>query len=200
MYQGNSNAKVAIKNGTRLSDRFNIENVVMQGSVWGSLMCTATMSKIGENAYSDPKLCYKYKGAVNIPPLGMIDDLLCIQKCNKSITINSTVNSFIEANKLKLSHTKCAQIHIGKDNITCPELKVHSHSMNKSKKEKYLGDYITSSGNNKENITERVNKGYAIISEINNILNEIPLGRYRVDIGLRLRQAMFIYVTLFKHS
>ena len=197
VYQGNSNAKVAIKNGTRLSDRFNIENVVMQGSVWGSLMCTATMSKIGENAYSDPKLCYKYKGAVNIPPLGMIDDLLCIQKCNKSITINSTVNSFIEANKLNLSHTKCAQIHIGKDNITCPELKVHSHSMNKSKKEKYLGDYITSSGNNKENITERVNKGYAIISEINNILNEIPLGRYRVDIGLRLRQAMFINATLF---
>ena len=69
--------------------------------------------------------------------------------------------------------------------------------MNKTKREKYLGDYVTAVGNNKENITERVNKGYAIISEVNNILNEIPLGRYKVDIGLKLRQAMFISATLF---
>ena len=197
VYQGNSSAMVAIKNGTRLSNRFAIENVVMQGSVWGSLMCTATMSKIGDNAYSNSRFCYTYKRAVDIPPLGMIDDLLCIQKCSMSVTVNSAVNSFIETNKLQLGQAKCAQIHIGKYSDICPELKVHSHLMHKTKREKYLGDYITAKGNNKDNITERVNKGHAIIGEINNILTEIPLGRYRIDIGLKLRQAMFINATLF---
>ena len=150
VYQGNSTAKVAIKNGTHLTDRFVIDNVVMQGSVWGSLMCTATMSKIGDNAYLNPNICYKYKGAVDIPPLGMIDDLLCIQKCSMSTTVNTSVNSFIETNKLKLGQSKCGQIHIGKYNDACPELKVHSNSMNKTKREKYLGDYVTAVGNNKE--------------------------------------------------
>ena len=48
--------------------------------------------------------------------------------------------------------------------------------MDKNTKEKYLGDYITASGSNRDNITERINKGYAIVSEINNILTDIPLG------------------------
>ena len=126
----------------------------------------------------------------------MIDDLLCIQKCSMSVTVNSAVNSFIETNKLQLGQAKCAQIHIGKYSDICPELKVHSHLMHKTKREKYLGDYITAKGNNKDNITERVNKGHAIIGEINNILTEIPLGRYRIDIGLKLRQVMFINATL----
>ena len=38
IYQGNSLANVAVKNGDRLSKRFEIDNIVMQGSVWGSLM------------------------------------------------------------------------------------------------------------------------------------------------------------------
>ena len=160
-------------------------------------MCTATMSRIGDIAYKNPNLCYKYKGKVNVPPLGMIDDLLCIQKCSSSVTVNASVNTFIDTIKLRFSQHKCGQIHIGKYDAACPELKVHSVSMNKTNKEKYLGDFISASGSNKDNITERVNKGYAIVSEINNILTDIPLGRFRIDIGLKLRQAMFINATIF---
>ena len=65
----------------------------MQGSVWGSLMCTATMSRLGDAAYENQKLCYKYKGEVLVPPLGMIDDLLCIQKCNQSLAVNTAENT-----------------------------------------------------------------------------------------------------------
>ena len=65
-------ASVAIKNGENLTQRFVIENTVMQGSVWGSLMCTATMSKIGDQAYENLELCYMYKNVVAVPPLGMI--------------------------------------------------------------------------------------------------------------------------------
>ena len=64
--------------------------------------------------------------------------------------------------------------------------------MKKSHKEKYLGDIISDKGDHKDNIDERVNKGYVIVNEIKAILKEIPLGQYKLDIGLKLRQAMFI--------
>ena len=44
---------------------------------------------------------------------------------------------------------------------------------------------------------ERRNKGYGIVSEIIAILEEIPLGRYKLEIGLMLRQAMLLNGILF---
>ena len=132
-------------------------------------MYTATMSKIGDQAYENLDLCYVYKNIVAVAPLGMIDDLLCIQKCNKSYT---AVNTFVELKKLKFNNGKFSQMHIGKSVDMCSELKVHSEAMNKFNIEKYLGDIVSTSGNIKENISKRV-----CISEINNILKEIPLGQ-----------------------
>ena len=69
--------------------------------------------------------------------------------------------------------------------------------MRNSNEEKYLGDRINRDAKLDATIEDRVNKGYGIISEINAILEEIPLGKYRVEIGLKLRQAMLINGILF---
>ena len=53
------------------------------------------------------KMTYKYKGRVETPCLGMVDDILCIQKCSSSTAkLNAVVNAFIENKKLKLSKKK----------------------------------------------------------------------------------------------
>ena len=78
-----------------------------------------------------------------------------------------------------------------------PELKIHNEKMNESKKEKYLGDYITSSGKNDATIEDRKNKGYGIVAEILAILDDIPLGKYKMEIGLMLRQAMLLNGILY---
>ena len=170
----------------------------MQGSVWGSLFCTATMDKLGELVYDNEKLLYWYKGVVAVPPLCMVDDILAIQECSKdSVQINSVINSFIELKKLTLSSKKCSKIHVGKASSSCPELKVHDMKMKNSEKEKYLGDQLSSSSKIKETIDERVAKGYGVVYEILAILDEIPLGKYRLEIGLKLRQAMLLNGVLF---
>ena len=69
--------------------------------------------------------------------------------------------------------------------------------MNDSKQEKYLRDLINSTGSISSTIEERKNKGYAIVAEIIAILDEIPLGRYKMEIGLKLRQAMLLNGILF---
>ena len=163
----------------------------MQGTVFASLCCTATMDKIGQIVYNDEDLIYKYKDEVDIPCLGMVDDLLCIKKCNeKSRNINAAVNAFIESKKLTFSSSKCHRIHFekrSKKTKECPELKVHDDNMETSIKSKYLGDIIDNSGTIRANIDDRRAKGFAIINEILAILEEIPLGSYRMEIGLSLR-------------
>ena len=76
-------------------------------------------------------------------------------------------------------------------------LKIHNSKMNEAQQEKYLGDFIDTSGTIRKTVEERKNKGYGIVSEIIAILDEIPLGRYKLEIGLKLRQAMLLNGILF---
>ena len=69
--------------------------------------------------------------------------------------------------------------------------------MNNSEKEKYLGDYIDKTGRIKATIEDRVRKGWGILSEIKAILSEVPLGKYKSEIGLLLRQAMLVNGVLY---
>ena len=76
-------------------------------------------------------------------------------------------------------------------------LKVHKTKEKDSKKEKYLGDIVRSSGHQCHNRGEK-SKALAMVSEIQAILDDIPLGKYEMEIGLKLRQAMLINSVLFK--
>ena len=50
-------------------------------------------------------------------------------------------------------------------------------------KEKYLGDFVTSSGNFKETICDRKNRGTAILVEIRAIPKDIPLGNQNLKLA-----------------
>ena len=74
---------------------------------------------------------------------------------------------------------------------------MHDEQIKDSHKEKYLGDYITRDGNSNETIVKRKTRGYAVLAEIKAILNDIPLGKRRMEIGLALRESWFINGCLF---
>lgn len=105
--------------------------------------------------------------------------------------------TFMESKKLGLSKDKCYRIHIGKGHDNCPDLAVHDSKMKEAEKEKYLGDIIDSTGNLEATIESSQKKGDGIMSEILSIINEIPLGKYKVEVALRLREAMLINGILF---
>ena len=70
------------------------------------------MDKLGQHVYKKDDLIYKYKGLVEVPTLGMVDDIMSIQKCsNETVKINAVINSFVESKKLNLSKNKCYKIH-----------------------------------------------------------------------------------------
>ena len=113
LFLENRNAQVAVKTPGGLSKRVNISNIIMQGSVWGSLCCVVLVDKLGKLLYNKPQLLYYYKGVVACPPLQMVDDVLAVQKCSpQSVQVNIVVNTFMELIKLTLSKSKCHNIHM----------------------------------------------------------------------------------------
>ena len=64
--------------------------------------------------------------------------------------------------------------------------------MKDSQKEKYLGDILNDKGNIKDTIENRIAKAWSYVSEIGAILNEFPFGNKRIQVGLMLREAMFL--------
>ena len=198
LFLENRNAQVAVKTPGGLSQRVNISNIIMQGSVWGSLCCVVLMYKLGKLLYNQPKLLYYYKGVVACPPLQMVDDILAVQKCSpQSVQVNTVVNTFMQLEKLTLSKTKCHNIHMGKYKSACQNLQVNGSRMHESRSEKYLGDILHNTGSLKPNIANRLSRGWGRISEIMAMIKEAPLGRKRIQAGLLLRKSLLINATLF---
>ena len=200
IYQSNKNASIAVKTSSGVTEKFSITDTVMQGTVWGGLMCTTTMDMLCKSIYKEDKLLYKYRQSVEVPPLQMVDDVITASKCGATGTaLNTNINTFMKMKKLQLSESKCAKIHIGtkKSVNTCSDQKIGNNTMKNSEKEKYLGDFVTNAANSKETIKDRKQKGYGILSEISAILRDIPLGNKRTRVGLALRHAMFLNGVLF---
>ena len=65
-----------------ITERITIYDTIMQGTVWGSLLCTSTVDMLGEQCYKNPEELYIYK-VVAIPPLGMEDDIISVTNVEK---------------------------------------------------------------------------------------------------------------------
>ena len=182
LFKMNQCAQVAVKTSHGLTQRVNISNIIMQGTVWGSLFCTATMDKLAKLAYQNKNFLYQYKGKVDVPPLEMVNEILTVQKCGAaSSTINSEVNAFIQQKKLTLGAKKCTKIHIGSKCDECSKLFVHGEEMAESHEVKYLGDIIHENGRPKSTIMQRVNQGYSIFGQIFALLRDLRIGYLRAS-------------------
>ena len=157
-----------------------------------------------------------YKGEVPIPPLSMVDDVICITECGyKSVMVNSFLQAKTSMKKLQFGSSKCKKIHIGKkcENYKCHQLyvdkwdEVHDISkddtktqdvllgkvlMEESNEEKYLGDLISKDGKNIKNIKSRVNKGKMVIKRIMDVLEAIPFGKLYFEVAILLRNSLFV--------
>ena len=198
LFEETRNAKIAVKTTMGMTERISIKNLIMQGTVFGSIICSTVMDKLAKIFYQDKNLLYMYKSVVEVPVLGMVDDVLNVAKCSEqAILSNSTINTFMEQNKLKLAAGKCSQVHIGKKVDQCSVLKVHEESMKESDSEKYLGDFIRTDGKIDSTINDRIRRAYSYLSEIRALLSDMPFGKRRLQIGLLLRDAMFVNGVLF---
>ena len=121
LYNLNKKNKISIKTSFRKTKRINMDDIEIQGFVWGPLKCSVQVDSIGKQCLDDGKYLFNYRGLVNIPPLSFIDDIISVNKCGvESIKANSFINTQIESMKQEFgivsndpNKSKCKQIHVG---------------------------------------------------------------------------------------
>ena len=196
----NKNCKVAIKTpwGTK-TQRTNITNTEMQGTVMAGLKCSVSIDMIGKECLQNiHPLLYTYKNTTSIPPLSLIDDIIAVSTCSpQSVLTNATIQAKIQGKRLELGHKKCFQMHIGKSCESCPLLNIHGKEMKKVESEKYLGQIITSNGRLESNINERFNKGLGIVNEILGMLKEVSFGYHFFTIAMLFRNSKLVNGMLY---
>ena len=107
IYLFNQAVNIALKTTSGITDSFNIEEMIMQGTVWAGLVCISTMEKLCKTIIKDKEMLFKFRGIVEVPPLEMVDDVVTANPCGEnSLNLHSSGNSFVEHRKLKLSETK----------------------------------------------------------------------------------------------
>ena len=174
--------KIAIKTPIGKTDTEDIYNVITQGDVFGPLLCSNLVDNIGKECIIEDKYLYSYKGVVEVPPLGMVDDLICVSKCGPdSVMMSSYVNTQTNLKKLQFGPEKCKKLHIGTEGHNCPTLTVEKWTeievqnedldlvetedkwhgnvtMTDTEEKSFLGDIISIDGRNIKNIKARVAK------------------------------------------
>jgi hypothetical protein len=192
--KSNEKCKVAVKTPWgSVSKRVEMKQIEMQGTVLAPLKCSVQLDTLGKECLMNGEGLYKYKECLNIPPLLMIDDAIAISECGvDSVKVNAIIQSKVDMKNLKLGHSKCFKMHVGKNASCCPILKVEDKEMLSSSREKYLGDILTSDCKISSNIEERVNKGMGIVNQIISLLKEISFGEHYFEMAVMFRQSMLI--------
>ena len=217
LYNANNTVKIVVKTPVGKSGQEDIQNCVIQGDVFGPLLCNKQIDTFGKECLEEKKYLYLYKGEVEIPPLSMVDDVICVSECGfKSVMLNSFLSCKSNMKKLQFGARKCKKMHIGKNH---EEYKCHSIFVDKweekedkvdngkeiiedicvgkvemenSEEEKYLGDVVTKDGKNLKNIQARVNKGRGIVKRILDILEGIPFGKLYFQVAIILRNSLLV--------
>ena len=134
----NSLVKIAVKTPVGKTESGSISNVVLQGDVFGPMLCSKQVDTFAKECLEDKKYLYMYKGEVEIPPLSMVDDVISISECGyKTAMVNSYLKGQTNAKKLQFGVSKCKKIHIGKsyEEFKCQPLFVDGWKEVKKKNE-----------------------------------------------------------------
>ena len=81
IYEANSKNKVAVKTPFGITERRLVEKIVLQGEVFGPLECSVTVDTFGKECLEQKKHLYYYRNEIGVPPLAMVDDVVCVANC-----------------------------------------------------------------------------------------------------------------------
>ena len=218
LYNINKTVNIAVKTPVGKTERQNIRNVITQGDVFGPMFCSKQVDTLGQECLEENKYTYLYRGEVEIPPLSMVDDLLCVSECGFRTSMSHAYIALkTDTKKLQFGAKKCKKLHVGKhcDEFKCQVLKVDNWEeveimneetgieeiedicegeeiMEEKSDEKYLGDVISTDGKNIKNVKARVAIGKGIANRIISIIDGIPFGDFYFEVAMILRNSLLV--------
>ena len=147
LYQANKSVAVRVKTPFGLTDEVTLDEVVLQGEVWGPILASNQVDMFGkEMLQEDYSFMYRYKGFIPVPVLGQIEDTGLAGY--KAAQFNSYMNVKSSDKYPQLGHEKCKAMVICKkiDNFHIPKLQVNTWKTHHTKE----GDLIDTFGGKKD--------------------------------------------------
>ena len=133
IFKANEFVNVGVKTPFGMTERRGLEKIVMQGEIFGPLCCSVQVDTFGKECIQETKYLYNYKNEVGVPPLAMVDDLLCVSTCGlQSVEMNAYINAKTNLKKLQFGENKCHKMHVGPKNKCCPDLFVDKWELKKA--------------------------------------------------------------------
>ena len=218
IYKLNTTNQVAVKTPFGMTERKQVEKIVLQGEVFGSLQCSVTIDTFGKEFLEEDKHLYMYKGVVGVPPLAMVDDVdvVCPAVCGiDTVEVTGFLNAKSNCKKIQFGVDKCHQLHFGGKKNLCPNLYIDNWGIKKADeaktgfdnlkdvqledykiesvdKDKYLGDIISTDGSNMKNVLSRKEKSIGINKQICSMLNDWCFGPFHFEVALIFRESMLL--------
>lgn len=190
----NKKAVVQIKTPYGLTEPLDVTDIVKQGGVLGSPMCSATTAEYCEQNRGISI------GQATIASLAFVDDIADISASFED-ALNSHKNAlkFARRKKLQLAPDKCFIMLIkqGNKEMKVPELEVEGEKVQQVKLMKYLGDIFNEKGNNDDLVEDRAKRGTASMVSIQGFMREASLGTHTLSVYLLLHNAIFISSVIF---
>ena len=129
IYKLNEKNNVAVVTPQGLTERVEISSIVMQGENFAPLECSVQVDTYGKECLEQDKYLFRYRNTIPVPPLSMVDDILCICKCGiDSVLLNAFINLKTNTKKLQFGEDKCFKMHVGTNKTICPDLKIDKWS------------------------------------------------------------------------
>ena len=189
----NQEANVVVKTPHGRTESLTVNDIVKQGGVLGSPMCSASTA---EHCETNKGICV---GTLIISSLAFVDDMLDV-----SLTWDDAhkahENSVTFSFRKKMSHKskKCKTLVTNKKKKDLlPELFIGDEVIENASTIEYLGDIFNNKGDNSDLIKDRVKRGIAAIVSVEAIMADLQLGTYTTDVYLLLYRSLFLSTVLF---
>ena len=99
LYQANQDVKMAVNTHSGLSERHSIQDVVLQGETWSSMLASVQVDSIAKEVEKEG-YGFKYKDILPVSLLGLVDDIIGVTNADhKAVQLNTIL-------KVKTAGTK----------------------------------------------------------------------------------------------
>ena len=191
----NSISNICVKTPFGQTKCFEKSNIVKQGSVTGSALCSVSIGDFCDNQLNSGMAI----GTHTIKSLAYVDDIATINKNIREVRqTHNEVCFFATKKNLPLNEKKCYVLAINcKQNDPIPVLKVNNREVEHKDSVEYLGEVFNSRGDNKDLILSRVRKGTICLTNAIALCCDALMGEYAIKSLLLIYKTVFIPTVLY---
>ena len=194
IYKLNEKAVVTVNTPYGKTTSFEAEQVVKQGAVLASSICSVSTGEICDQDDGAPA------GILILPSLAFVDDLAKANVHTSDVrSSHARIVAFSDLKKIGLNETKCFGMVVNekKSSEPYPQLFVNNTCLKVEKSGKYLGDMINHKNNNDDLISDREKKAIAKLITIFATVTEVTLGAYQFSAHVLMYHAYYVQILIF---